>query len=72
LYVGAWSSNLDGEQYYDDQEYYFEPDQQDQQESFDQGKYNMGPSFIYVADFFNPPTLKSVWLTSKVGLIDPL
>jgi hypothetical protein len=34
------------EQFLDDQEYYFEPDQQCHQESFDQGKYNMGPSLL--------------------------
>jgi hypothetical protein len=47
LYVDAWWLNLDGEQYYDDQEYYFEPDQQYLPENFDQGKYNMGPSLLF-------------------------
>jgi hypothetical protein len=37
-----WSS-LDGEQFVDDQEYYHE---QDQQETFDQGKYSMWSSLF--------------------------
>jgi hypothetical protein len=37
---------MDGEQFLDDPEYYFEPDQQYHQESFKQGKYNMGPSLL--------------------------
>jgi hypothetical protein len=37
-----WSS-IDCEQFIDDQKYYYE---QDQQETFDKGKYNMGPSLL--------------------------
>jgi hypothetical protein len=44
--VAVWWSSIDGEQFLDDQEYYFEPDQHYQQESFDQGKYIMGPSLL--------------------------
>ena len=39
-----WLSNIDGEQFVGDQEYYF--DEQDQQEPFDQGKYIMGLSLF--------------------------
>jgi hypothetical protein len=46
MYVVDWWSGLDGEQFLDDQEYYFEPDQQYHPESFDQGKYNMGLSLL--------------------------
>jgi hypothetical protein len=38
-----WSS-IDGEQFMDDQEYYYK---QDQHVTFDKGKYNMGPSLLY-------------------------
>jgi hypothetical protein len=38
----CWSS-IDGEQFMDDQEYYYE---QDQQETFDQDKYSLGPSLL--------------------------
>jgi hypothetical protein len=46
MYVVDWWSSLDGEQFLDDQEYYFEPDQQYHMESFDQDKYNMVPSLL--------------------------
>jgi hypothetical protein len=45
LYVDVLSS-IDGETFYGDQEQYF--DKQDQQEQyFDQGKYNMGSSLTF-------------------------
>jgi hypothetical protein len=46
MYVVDWWSSIDGEQFLNDQEYYFEPDQQYHPESFDQGKYNMGLSLL--------------------------
>jgi hypothetical protein len=47
LYVDVLS-NIDGEQFVDNQELYFE--EQDQQELyFDQGKYNMGSSLTTYA-----------------------
>ena len=39
-----WLSSIDDEQFVGDQEYYF--DEQDQQEHFVQGKYNMGSSLF--------------------------
>jgi hypothetical protein len=48
MYVVDWWSSLDGEQFLDDQEYYFEPDQQYHPESFDQDKYNMGLSLLSI------------------------
>ena len=39
-----WLLSIDGEQFVGDQEYYF--DEQDQQEHFVQGKYNMGLSLF--------------------------
>jgi hypothetical protein len=44
--VVDWWSNIEGEQYLDDSEYYFEPSQQYHLESFDQGKYNTGLSLL--------------------------
>jgi hypothetical protein len=46
MYVIDWWSSLEGEQFLDDQEYYFEPDQQYHPESFDKGKYNMRLSLL--------------------------
>jgi hypothetical protein len=46
MYDVDWWSGLDGEQFLDDKEYYFELDQQYHPESFDQGKYNMGLSLL--------------------------
>jgi hypothetical protein len=47
MYVVDWWSSLDSEQFPDDQEYYFEPDQQSHPEyHFDQDKYNMGLSLL--------------------------
>jgi hypothetical protein len=46
MYVVDWWSNIEGEQFLDDQEYYFEPDEQYHLESFDQGKYNLGLSLL--------------------------
>jgi hypothetical protein len=47
MYVVDWWSSLDGEQFLDDQEYYFESDQQSHPEyHFDQGKYNMGLTLL--------------------------
>jgi hypothetical protein len=46
MYDVDWWSSIEGEQFLDDQEYYFEPDQKYHLESFDQGKYNMGLSLL--------------------------
>jgi hypothetical protein len=42
----CWLS-LDGELFVDDQEYYYE---QDQQETFDQGKYSLGHPWLPIPD----------------------
>jgi hypothetical protein len=42
----CWSS-IDGELFVDDQEYYYE---QDQQETFDQGKHSLGPPWLPIPD----------------------
>ena len=39
-----WLSGMDGEQFVEDQGYYF--DEQEQQEYFVQGKYSMGSSLF--------------------------
>ena len=43
--VVDWWSSIDGEQYVDEQDQVFD-DQQQSQESFDQGKYNLGLSLL--------------------------
>jgi hypothetical protein len=45
----CWLS-IDGEPFVDDQEYYYE---QDQQETFDQDKYNLGPPWLPILDTQN-------------------
>jgi len=45
LLVVDWWSGIDGERYIGDQGQSFE-DQQQAQESFDQGKYNLGSSLL--------------------------
>ena len=49
VYIGLrvvdWWSGIDGERYVGDQDQAFD-DQQQAQESFDQGKYNLGSSLL--------------------------
>jgi hypothetical protein len=48
LVVAYWSS-IDGEYYVGDQEYYC--NNQEQQEQYEQGKYNMGNSLLSYSPF---------------------
>ena len=58
--MSLWWSNIDGEQFVGDQEYYF--DKQDQQEHFDQGKYSMGLSLFPInVNAFNSYMHVSPW-----------
>ena len=44
--VVDWWSSIDGKQYVGDQGQSFDDQQQEFQESFDQGKYNLGLSLL--------------------------